>query len=171
MLSVVRRKGAGISGEEIERTLAEVWGGSVLRKLKGKEVQQEAVNLLVDASVEQAEGVTWIWVSAIQAPNGTIHPSAKTLLAHLVERYLAEGDEEVIAALVVLWRRILTSVINWTSSAKPFESISELMVEVYKREVGKDEEIDSNERIARMWKIIAFTCSAKKGTRMQSPCT
>ncbi|KAG8952752.1 U3 snoRNP protein [Tulasnella sp. 424] len=167
MLSVVRRKGAGLSGEEIERTLAEVWGGSVLRKLKGKEVQQEGVNLLVDASVEQAEGVTWIWVSAIQAPNGTIHPSSKTLLAHLVERYLAEGDEEVITALVVLWRRILTSVINWTSSAKPFESISELMVEVYKREVGKDEEIDSNERIARMWKILAFTCSAKKGTKMQ----
>ncbi|KIO30035.1 hypothetical protein M407DRAFT_225741 [Tulasnella calospora MUT 4182] len=167
MLSVVRRKGAGISGEEIERTLAEVWGGSVIRKLKGKEVQQEAVDLLVDACGEQAEGITWIWASAIQAPNGTIHPSAKALLSHLVERYLAEGDDEVVAAVVVLWRRILTAAINWTTSAKSFENISELMLEAYKREVGKDEEIDSSERVARMWKILAFVCSAKKGTRMQ----
>ncbi|KAG8917737.1 U3 snoRNP protein, partial [Tulasnella sp. 417] len=167
MLAVVRRKGAGMSGEEIERTLAEVWGGSVMRKLKGREVQQEAVDFLVEACVEQAEGVTWIWVSAIQAPNGTIHPSSKALLSHLVERYLAEGEEEVVAAVVALWRRILTAAVNWTTSPKSFESISELMLEVYKREVGKDEEIDSNERIARVWKILAFVCSAKKGTRIQ----
>ncbi|KAG9022296.1 U3 snoRNP protein, partial [Tulasnella sp. UAMH 9824] len=167
MLSVVRRKGAGMSGEEIERTLAEVWGGFVMRKLKGKEVQQEAVDLLVDACVEQHEGVTWIWVSAIHAPNGTIHPSSKNLLSHLVERYLAEGKEEVVAGVVVLWRRILTAAINWTTSAKSFDNISELMLEVYKREVKKDEEIDSNERIARVWKILAFACSTKKGSRMQ----
>ncbi|KAG8997267.1 U3 snoRNP protein, partial [Tulasnella sp. 427] len=166
MISVVRRKGAGMSGEEIERTLAEVWGGSVVRKVKGKEVQREVVDLLVDACAEQPEGVTWILVSAIQAPNGTIHPSTKALLAHLLERYLSEREEELVSALVVLLRRVLTSAVNWTTTPKAFDNISALLLEVYNHETSKDEEIDSDERIARLWKVLVFTLSAKKGSRM-----
>ncbi len=65
MCGLLRRKGLGASGEEIERMLAECWG-SFIRRIKKDDARSMAVSLLVE-DLERCEGgVAWSFISALQ---------------------------------------------------------------------------------------------------------
>lgn len=65
MSGVSKRKGAGVSGEELERMLAEVWG-AVLRKIRRTEMREEAVTLAAEGIEGCEEGTAWVFISALQ---------------------------------------------------------------------------------------------------------
>lgn len=65
MLGIVKKRGSGVSGEEMERMLAEVWG-VLLRRIRKAEMREEAVALLVEGLEGCEEGVAWIFIYALQ---------------------------------------------------------------------------------------------------------
>lgn len=139
---------------ELERMLAEVWGG-VLRRVKGKEKRDSVVRDLMEGLEGCEDGVAWIWCFSLkvmrisscfwfyfyslarrsmQTPSHTLHPATALLVPSLISAYLSASTFDVDARYTLV-KRVLTSFANHVKDAKSFASISDLLLETYETEV------------------------------------
>jgi hypothetical protein len=80
----------------------------------------------------------------------------------MLESYLSTEDEPRLLQLV---SRVFTALMHHTSNATNFEPVSDVLVTKYKEE-AESEAIDQQERVTRMWKVLAVVCAVRKGRRV-----
>ncbi|KAG9038346.1 U3 snoRNP protein [Tulasnella sp. JGI-2019a] len=136
MISIRGRGRKSTVSEEVERMLAEVWGG-VLRRVKGKEKREGAVRDMVQGLEGCEDGIGWVWCSALKAPAQTLHPSTTLLLPVLLSHYISAATESNAELIFTLLRRVLTSFIHHVKDAESFAPISSLVIEAYKKQVDE----------------------------------
>ncbi|KAG8862294.1 U3 snoRNP protein [Tulasnella sp. 330] len=132
MISIRGRGRKSTVSEELERMLAEVWGG-VLRRVKGKEKREGVVRDMIEGLEGCEDGIGWVWCSALKAPSQTLHPSTSLLFPVLLSHYTSAKSDIDSESIFTLLRRVLTSFIHHVKDAQNFAIISDLLLEEYKK--------------------------------------
>ncbi|KAK2463026.1 hypothetical protein APHAL10511_004681 [Amanita phalloides] len=156
---------------DIQRAGAEVWG-TVLRRLKGNEVKERAMILLV----ENLEGLESSWATALvyacKSVSQTLHTCTSSLIRPLLSHHLTSSARPKSTHLLI--RRSLTAFIHHVKSADQFSPIVEIVIDQFDsvlRHYAEASPVDqtvipTSERFRRALEVVVVPCSVRQGSRL-----
>ncbi|KDR69878.1 hypothetical protein GALMADRAFT_255731 [Galerina marginata CBS 339.88] len=152
---------------EIQRAVAEVWGG-VLRRMKSGS-REKAVRLLAENAAVIEDASAWVVVYACKSVSQTLHTCAPSIFLPLLSYHLSTAPDP--KPTYTLLRRALTALIHHVKNADQFALIGEIFVA---RLTSLVKEVDINseegvESLKRMVDVMAVICGVRQGSRLTDP--
>ncbi|KAJ7274418.1 hypothetical protein B0H12DRAFT_397816 [Mycena haematopus] len=159
---------------EVQRTMAEVWGG-VLRRLK-LEAKERAVALLAESVINQSAGdvqdaVAWCVVYACKSVSQTLHTCTPSIILPLLNYHLSAPPSSSVdptPKTYTLLRRVFTALIHHVRNAENFMSVGDVLVNKF---ISLAQEtttlpVDDLETFRRMLDIISIPAAVRNGSRL-----
>ncbi|PFH47399.1 hypothetical protein AMATHDRAFT_67804 [Amanita thiersii Skay4041] len=158
---------------EVQRAVAEVWG-AVLRRLKGKEIREEAIVLLAKSLEDVEDTCAFSLAFACKSVSQTLHTCTPSLIEPLLSYHLNSSTTPERTQTFI--RRCLTAFIHHVKSADQFTVVADLLLkhldvslELY-AQPGSSSHAQSPivpaERLRRMLEVITVPCSVRQGSRL-----
>ncbi|KAF9479084.1 hypothetical protein BDN70DRAFT_879151 [Pholiota conissans] len=149
---------------EIQRAVAEVWGG-VLRRMKTG-TREKAIRLLAENAASIEDASAWVLVYASKSVSQTLHTCAPSLFEHLISYHLAlSADSRPIYTLL---RRSLTALIHHVKTADQFTLVSDIVLQKLISTVKTTDALkeDDVERLRRILDVTSVVVSVRQGSRL-----
>ncbi|KAF8206463.1 armadillo-type protein [Mycena galopus ATCC 62051] len=159
---------------EVQRTMAEVWGG-VLRRLK-PEAKERAVTLLAESVTEQGTGeiqdaVAWCVVYACKSVSQTLHTCTPSIILPLLNYHLSApplSSADPTPRTYSVLRRLFTALIHHVRNAENFASVGDVLVNKFISLVQGTAPLpdDDLEILRRMMDLISIPAAVRNGSRL-----
>ncbi|KAJ6608583.1 armadillo-type protein [Mycena sp. CBHHK59/15] len=161
---------------EVQRVMAEVWGG-VLRRLK-VESKEKAVVLMAESLVNKSESevqdaVAWCIVYACKSVSQTLHTCTPSLIAPLLDFHLtapASSSTEPTPKTYTLLRRLFTSLIHHVRNAEHFSCVGDVLLNQFMSltpdqgtTLRSEEDL---EKLRRTMDLISIPAAVRNGSRL-----
>ncbi|KAL4079019.1 armadillo-type protein [Scleroderma citrinum] len=147
---------------EVQRAAAEVWA-SVLRRLKSS-AREKAVLLMAMNLTGVEDATTWMLIFACKSIAQSLHTTSASLVAPLIDDYLASDSPD---PLYTLLRRTLTSLTHHCNGPEGFSTVAEAITSRFGSTVTRSPQ--DIERIRRMLLLVSVVCSVRRGSRLSGP--
>ncbi|KAG2158692.1 armadillo-type protein [Suillus bovinus] len=146
---------------DVQRAAAEVWG-SVLRRLKS--VARERAVILMAKNLEGVEDASaWMMVFACKSVSQTLHTSAGSSIASLVDCHLTSDRPELSYTLL---RRVLTALIHHCNGPEGFSVIANLIIDRFCA-VSQADGVNHQD-LQRIMQITSVICAVRQGSRLSA---
>ncbi|KAG1774596.1 hypothetical protein EV702DRAFT_1123142 [Suillus placidus] len=146
---------------DVQRAAAEVWG-SVLRRLKS--VARERAVILMTQNLEGVEDASaWMMIFACKSVSQTLHTSAGSLMASLIDCHLTSDRPELSYTLL---RRVLTALIHHCNGPEHFSVVASLIVDHFCTVSQADGA--NYQHLQRAMQITSVICAVRQGSRLSS---
>ncbi|KAG2752966.1 hypothetical protein P692DRAFT_201706512, partial [Suillus brevipes Sb2] len=146
---------------DVQRAAAEVWG-SVLRRLKS--VARERAVILMAQNLEGVEDASaWMVIFACKSVSQTLHTSAASSMASLIECHLTSDHPELSYTLL---RRVVTALIHHCNGPEHFSIVASLIVDRFCA-VSQADGIN-HQHFQRAMQITSVICAVRQGSRLSS---
>ncbi|KAG1731833.1 armadillo-type protein [Suillus paluster] len=144
---------------DVQRAAAEVWG-SVLRRLKS--VARERAVILMAKNPEGVEDASaWMIVFACKSISQTLHTSAGSLMATLIDCHLTSDYPDLSYTLL---RRVLTALIHHCNGSEHFSVVASLIVDRFC--AVSQAEGANQQQLQRAMQITSVVCAVRQGSRL-----
>ncbi|KAJ7931499.1 armadillo-type protein [Mycena leptocephala] len=159
---------------EVQRAMAEVWGG-VLRRLK-PEAKERAVVMLAESVMDQSasevqDAAAWCVVYACKSVSQTLHTCTPSIILPLLNYHLAappSSPTDLNPRTYTLLRRLFTALIHHVRNAENFASVGDVLVEKFilltQGTIPLPE--DDLETFRRMMDVISIPAAVRNGSRL-----
>ncbi|KAG1788657.1 armadillo-type protein [Suillus plorans] len=146
---------------DVQRAAAEVWG-SVLRRLKS--VARERAVILMAKNLEGVEDASaWMMIFACKSVSQTLHTSAGSSIASLIDCHLTSDRPELSYTLL---RRVLTALIHHCNGPEDFSVVASLIVD---RFCAVSQTGGANHQdLQRVMQITSVICAVHQGSRLST---
>lgn len=146
---------------DVQRAAAEVWG-SVLRRLKS--VARERAVILMAKNLEGVEDASaWMMIFACKSISQTLHTSAGSSIASLIDCHLTSDRPELSYTLL---RRVLTALIHHCNGPEDFSVVASLIVD---RFCAVSQTGGANHQdLQRVMQITSVICAVRQGSRLST---
>ncbi|KAG2048035.1 hypothetical protein BDR06DRAFT_943462 [Suillus hirtellus] len=146
---------------DVQRAAAEVWG-SVLRRLKS--VARERAVILMAENLEGVEDASaWMMIFACKSISQTLHTSAGSSIASLIDCHLTSDRPELSYTLL---RRVLTALIHHCNGPEDFSVVASLIVD---RFCAVSQTGGANHQdLQRVMQITSVICAVRQGSRLST---
>ncbi|KAJ6531776.1 armadillo-type protein [Mycena capillaripes] len=159
---------------EVQRAMAEVWGG-VLRRFK-PEAKERAVALLAESVLDESksdiqDAAAWCVVYACKSVSQTLHTSTASIILPLLNYHLAappSSSTDPTPRTYTLLRRLLTALIHHVRNAENFASVGDVLVSKFiplTQGTAPLPEADL-EIFRRMMDLISIPAGVRNGSRL-----
>ncbi|KAG1882502.1 armadillo-type protein [Suillus subluteus] len=146
---------------DVQRAAAEVWG-SVLRRLKS--VAREKAVILMAQNLEGVEDASaWMMIFACKSVSQTLHTSAGSSMAFLIDCHLTGDRPELTYTLL---RRVLTALIHHCNGPEHFSIVASLIVDRFCAVSQADGA--NRQHLQRVMQITSVICAVRQGSRLSS---
>lgn len=146
---------------DVQRAAAEVWG-SVLRRLKS--VARERAVVLMAQNLEGVEDASaWMMIFACKSVSQTLHTSAGSSMASLIDCHLTSDRSEMSYTLL---RRVLTALIHHCNGPEQFSIVGSLIVDRFCA-VSQADNVN-HQHLQRAMQITSVVCAVRQGSRLSS---
>ncbi|PPQ91255.1 hypothetical protein CVT25_006372 [Psilocybe cyanescens] len=149
---------------EIQRAVAEVWGG-VLRRMKSG-AREKAVELLAENTAAIEDASAWAVVYACKSVSQTLHTCAPSIFVPLLSYHLSSAlDPKPTHTLI---RRTLTALIHHVKNAEQFTSVGQILLDrlvllLKETDTAKEKDVAV---LKRMLEVVAVVCGVRSGSRL-----
>ncbi|KAG1892884.1 uncharacterized protein F5891DRAFT_1209517 [Suillus fuscotomentosus] len=146
---------------DVQRAAAEVWG-SVLRRLKS--VARERAVILMAKNLEGIEDAsTWMMIFACKSISQTLHTSAGSSIASLIDCHLTSDHPELSYTLL---RHVLTALIHHCNGPEDFSVVASLIVD---RFCAVSQTGGANHQdLQCVMQIASVICAVRQGSRLST---
>ncbi|KAF8181826.1 armadillo-type protein [Pholiota molesta] len=149
---------------EIQRAVAEVWGG-VLRRMKTGP-REKAVQLLAQNAASIEDASAWVIVYASKSVSQTLHTCTPSLFEPLLSYHLSLAADS--KSIYTLLRRSLTALIHHVKNADQFTLVSEIVVHKLLTALKTTDasSADDVERLRRILDVASVVAGVRQGSRL-----
>ncbi|KAF7316852.1 DRIM domain-containing protein [Mycena chlorophos] len=148
---------------DVQRALAEVWGG-VLRRLKSA-ARERALTLVsesvADESVDIQDAAAWSVVYACKSVSQTLHTCTLAVVAPLVEFHLSSSPSP--SRTYTLLKRLITALIHHVRNADNFSVVGTLLVDKLVARAAGEPDSDS---LRVLVDLVVIPTSVRNGSRL-----